>query len=154
MIIPGQRSLPPSVHNRFVITFTNTLFHINWLRRISSPRETPCTHHNRQGLPVPDLRSISVSWSRTFHTALVVVVLVDLLAILALDRHCSATMFGVFLHCTAVLSDHMGLPQPSLSVTGVLWVSTGTHRCVDPPRQGGGSTMRQPSGCCSDAALH
>ena len=29
MIIPGQRSLLLSVHNRFVITFTNTLFQIN-----------------------------------------------------------------------------------------------------------------------------
>ena len=66
----------------------------------------------------------------------------------------SENMFGVFLHCTAVLSDHMGHPQPSLSGTGVLWVSTGTHLCVDPPRQGGGSTMRQPSGCCTAAALH
>ena len=53
-------------------------------------------------------------------------------------------MFGVFLHCSAVLSDHMGHPQPSLSGTGVLWVSTGTHQCVDPPRQGGGSTMPNP----------
>ena len=60
----------------------------------------------------------------------------------------------VFLHCTAVLSDHVGHPQPYLSGTSVLWVSTTTHLCVDPPRQGGGSTMRQPSGCCSDAALH
>ena len=56
MIIPGQRSLPLSVHNQFVITFTSTLFHINWLRQFSSPRETPYTHHNRQGLRVPDLR--------------------------------------------------------------------------------------------------
>ena len=63
-------------------------------------------------------------------------------------------LFGVFLHCTAVLPDHMGHPQPSLSGTGVLWVSTGTHRCVDPPRQGGGTTKRQPSGCCTAAALH
>ena len=39
-----------------------------------------------------------------------------------------------------MLSDHIGHPQPSLSGTGVLWVSTGTRRCVDPPRQGGGST--------------
>ena len=154
MIIPGQRSLPLSVHNRSVITFTNTLFHINWLRRFSSPRETPYTHHNRQGLRIPDLRRYPSPGIGHFHTVLVVVVLVDLVAILALDRHCSATMFGVFLHCTAVLSDHMGHPQPSLSGTGVLWVSTGTHRCVDPPKQGGGSTMRQPSGCCSDAALH
>ena len=153
MIIPGQRSLPLSGHNRFVITFTNTLFHINWLRRFSSPRETPYTHHNRQGFRIPDLRKYP-SENPTFHTALVVVVLVDLVAILALDRHCSATMFGVFLHCTAVLSDHVGHRQPSLSGTGVLWVSTGTHWCVDPPKQGGGSTMRQPSGCCSDAALH
>ena len=40
-------------------------------------------------------------------------------------------MFGVFLHCTAVLSDHMGHPQPSLSGTG--GVSTGIHpgRAVD-----------------------
>ena len=53
-------------------------------------------------------------------------------------------MFGVFLHCTAVLSDHMGHPQPSLSGTGVLWVSNGNHRYVDPRRQGGGSTMSQP----------
>ena len=27
--------------------------------------------------------------------------------------------------------------------TGVLWVLTGTHRCDDPPRQGGGSPERQ-----------
>ena len=49
--------------------------------------------------------SISVSWNRTFHTVLVVVVLVDLVATLALDRHCSATMFAVFLcRVTAVLN--------------------------------------------------
>ena len=85
--------------------------------------------------------SISVSWNRTFHTVLVVVVLVDLVTTLALDRHCSATMFGVFLHCTAVLSDHMGHPQPSLSGTRVVWVSTGVlihpgrvvdQQCVNP----------------------
>ena len=150
MIIPGQRSLPLSVHNQLVITFTSTLFHINWLRRFSSPRETPYTHHNRQGLRVPDLHRYPSPGIEHF----VVVVLVDLVATLALDRHCSATMIGVFLHSTAVLSDQMGHPQPSLSGTGVLWVSTRTYRCVDPPRQGGGSTMRQPSGCCSDAALH
>ena len=46
--------------------------------------------------------------------------------------------------CT-VLSDLMGHPQSSQSGTSVLWVSTGTHQCVDPPKQGGGSTMRQPS---------
>ena len=68
MIIPGQRSLPLSVHDRFVITFTTTLFHINWLRRFSSPRETPHTHHNRQGLRVPDLRRYP-SENPTFHTA-------------------------------------------------------------------------------------
>ena len=45
--------------------------------------------------------------------------------------------------CVVVMSH----PQPSLSGTGVLWVSTGTHRCVDPPRQGGGSTMRQLVRC-------
>ena len=100
------------------------------------------------------LTSVDISLLESEISHCIVVVLVDLVAILALDRRCSATMFGVFLHCTAVLSDHMGHPQSSLSGTGVLWVSTGTHRCVDPPRQGGGSTMRQPSGCCSDAALH
>ena len=155
MIIPGQRCLPLSVHNRFVITFTNTLFHINWLRRFSSPRETLYTHHNRQGLRVPDLRRypspgighFTLRWSSWFSW-------IFLQFLPWFDIHCSATMFGVFLHCTAVLSDHMGHPQPSLSGTGVLWVSTGKHRCVDPPRQGGGSTMSQPSGCCSDAALH
>ena len=45
--------------------------------------------------------------------------------------------------CVVVMSH----PQPSLSGTGVLWVSTGTHQCVDPPRQGGGSTMRQLAHC-------
>ena len=48
-------------------------------------------------------------------------------------------MFAVFLHCTVVLCVVvMSHPQPSLSGTGVLCVSTGTDRCVDPPRQGGG----------------
>ena len=32
-------------------------------------------------------------------------------------REFVAIMFGVFLHCTAVLSDHMDHPQPSLSGT-------------------------------------
>ena len=53
MITPGQRSLPLVVHNRFVITFTNTLFHINWLRRIfrrisSSLLEQTTEQHTRQ----------------------------------------------------------------------------------------------------------
>ena len=57
-------------------------------------------------------------------------------------------LFAVFLHCTAVLCVVvMSHPQPSLSGTGVLWVSTRTHRCVDPPRQGGGLTMRQLVRC-------
>ena len=153
MIIPGQRSLPLSVHNRFVITFTNTLFHMNWLRRFSSSRETPYTHHNRQGLRVPDLRQYPSPGIELSH---------------CVGRRgsrgscCNSCpgstllrnhVWGVSALCT-VLSGHMGHPQPSLSDTGVLWVSTGTHRCVDPPRQGGGSTMRQPSGCCTAAALH
>ena len=87
MIIPGQRSLPQSVHNRFVITFTNTLFHINWLRRIfrrisSSLLEQTTEQHTR-------------FWVRHNTTD---------------SRHqCSCcqrspTMFAVFLHCTAVLN--------------------------------------------------
>ena len=60
----------------------------------------------------------------------------------------SATMFAVFLHCIAVLCVVvMSHPQPSLLGTGVLWVSTVTHGCVDPPRHGGGSTMRQLVRC-------
>ena len=31
--------------------------------------------------------------------------------------------------------------------TGVLWVLTGTHRCDDPPRQGGESSERQLVQC-------
>ena len=52
-----------------------------------------------------------------------------------------SALYGDTLCCAVVVV--MSHPQPSLSGTGVLWVSTGTHRCVDPPRQGGGSTMRQ-----------
>ena len=106
MTLPGQRSLPLSVHNRFVITFTNTLFHIDWLRQFSSPRETPFTHHNRQGFRIPDLRR-HPSENPTFHTArsfLGPPYSALVASAPALDRHCSATMFGVFLHCTAVLN--------------------------------------------------
>ena len=61
---------------------------------------------------------------------------------------------GVSALCT-VLSDHVGHRQPPLSGTGVLWgVNRDPPVCVDPPRQGGGKTMRQPSGCCTAAALH
>ena len=108
-----------------------------------------CSNKTEQRTHSP---SISVSWNRTFHTAHCRRTFRAFHTFahgnrqhfcigrrgsrgsscdaqsLALDRHCSATMFGVFLHCTAVLSDHMGHPQPSLSGTGVLWVSTRTHR--------------------------
>ena len=73
MIIPGQRS-PLSVHNQFVITFTSTLLHINWLRWFSSPRETPHTQHNRQSLrvsdlhrcPSPGIEDFTLCWSSWF----------------------------------------------------------------------------------------
>ena len=130
MITPGQRSLPLSVHNRFVITFTNTVFHINWLRRFSDASRLHCS--NKQP------SNATRFWVR--HN------LTDSHQCSCCQR--SATMFAVFLHCTAVLcvvvKSHS---QPSLSGTGVLWVSTGTHRCVDPPRQGGGSTTRQLVRC-------
>ena len=136
MIIPGQCSLPLSVHNRFVITFTNTdvqtrTFHINWLRRIlrrisSSLLEQTTEQHTR-------------FWVR-HHTT-------DSCHQCSCCQR-SATMFAVFLHCIAVLCVVViGHPQPYLSGTGVLWSSTGTHRCADPPRQGGGSTMRQLVHC-------
>ena len=56
-----------------------------------------------------------------------------------------SALYGDILCCAVVVV--MSHPQPSLSCTGVLWVSTGTHRCVDPHRQGGGSTMRQLAHC-------
>ena len=56
-----------------------------------------------------------------------------------------SALYGDILCCAVVVV--MSHPQPSLSGTRVLWVSTGTHRCVDPPRQGGGSTMRQLVHC-------
>ena len=104
MIIPGQRSLPLSVHSRFVITFTNTVFHIKWLRRFSSPRETPYTDHNRQGLRIPDLRRypspgighFTLHWSSWF--------LWILLQFLPWIDIAPLPCFAVFLHCTAVLN--------------------------------------------------
>ena len=104
MIIPGQHSLPPSVRNQFVTTFTNTD-----VQTRTSPRETPLTHHNRQGFRIPDLRR-HPSGNPTFHSA------PSFLGPPQHNRHLStvlflpallpwiATMFGVFLHCTAVLN--------------------------------------------------
>ena len=140
MIIPGQRSLPLAVHNRFrhhvhqTRAFKHELFHISWLRRILRR--------------ISSIIRLRIQAFRALHTRFWV-------------RHTttdarqqcsccqrSATMFAVFLHCIAVLCVVvMSHPQPSLSGTGVLWVSIGTHRCVDPPRQGGGSTMRQLVRC-------
>ena len=45
--------------------------------------------------------------------------------------------------CSVVLSH----PQPPLSGTRLLRVLTGTHRCDDPPKQGGGSPERQLVRC-------
>ena len=150
MITPGQRSLPLSVHNRFVITFTNTDFSTS-IGCVGS--RLRARHRSRTTIVrvFAFLTSVDIRLRIrhfTLHTRFWV-------------RHnttdsrqqCSccqrsATMFAVFLHCTAVLCVVvMSHPQPSLSGTGVLRVSTGTHRCVDPPRQSCGSTMRQLVRC-------
>ena len=118
------------MHNRFVITFTNTdvrarnfphqlaasdsQTHLIFIARTNNQ----ATHSS--GLRIPDLcrcpspgighftlhtidarsaRSVCAHTAIINTSALVVVVLVDLLATLAQDRHSSATMFGMFLHC-------------------------------------------------------
>ena len=61
--------------------------------------------------------------------ALIVVVLLDRLATLALDRHCSATMFGVFSVLCTVLSDLDG-PPTAFPLNGpqcTVGVLAGTH---------------------------
>ena len=118
MIISGLRSLPLSVHNRFVITFTNTLFFTSI-----------------------DLVFIARTNNGATHLSLIVVVRGPSLKLLPWIDIAPLPCLGCFctvLLCCLITWSH---PQPSLSGIGVLWVSTGTHQCVDPPRQGGGSTM-------------
>ena len=71
IVIPGQRSLPLNDH-QFVTTFTNTDIQTRTssVARVvfSSPRETPYTHHNRQGFRILDLRRY-LSENPAFHTA-------------------------------------------------------------------------------------
>ena len=67
--------------------------------------------------------------------------------------------FHLFFHDLKYVKQRLSAPQCAAECTPVVSVaqlqrspctsvmSTGTHRCVDPPRQGGGSTKHQPSGC-------
>ena len=51
--------------------------------------------------------------SACVHTAIVNISAALVIGALALDRHCSATMFGVFLHCLLCCLILMGHPRPS-----------------------------------------
>ena len=50
----------------------------------------------------------------------------------------------LFLSCVVVVEPPTASRRDG---TGVLWVLTGTHRCDDPPRQGGESSERQLVQC-------
>ena len=62
MIISGQRSLPLSVHNQFVITFTSTLFLGSRLRLRHCTRTTPDLHR----YPSPGIGHFTLYWSSWF----------------------------------------------------------------------------------------
>ena len=66
---------------------------------------------------------------------------------LALDRHCSATMFGVFLHCVlcCLISWATPLIGPQCTVGVLAGTHWGAHRYPDRLVSG---TKRQLSGCC------
>ena len=162
MIILGQRSLPLSVHNRFVTTFTNTDVQTRAFPRqlVASDSQThlvfiarannQTTHSS--GFHIPDLcrypspgighstlhtidprsaRSVCVHTAIVNISALVVVVLVDRLATFALDRHSSATMFGVFLLCVLCCL--------------ISWATHGLHADRAPVYRG--CPCRDPLGC-------
>ena len=142
MIISGQRSLPLSVHNQFVITFTSTLFLGSRLRLRHCTRTTPDLHR----YPSPGIGHFTLYWSSWFSWILLQLLpWIDIAPLPFLGCFCT-----VLLCCLITWATH----SHPFRAPRVLWVSTGTHRCVDPPRQGAGSTMRQPSGCCTAAALH
>ena len=142
MIITGQPFLHLSVHNRFVITFTNTDVQT---RTFAHQLVTADSQTHLVFIARTNDRATHSFLCPSQHKKL----LSPVLLLPALRYH----VLGVsaLYRCAELCSGH---PQPSLSGTGALWVSNGTHQCVDPPRQGGGSTMRQTSGCCSAAALH
>ena len=108
MIIFGQYFLLLSFHGPICHRFHQHVFPhrltASVLRRISSSLLEQITEQHSSGFHTTDCRGSRGSCCN------------------------SCPMFGVFLHCTAVLSDYMAHPQPSLSGTGVLWV--GTHWCL------------------------
>ena len=123
MIIPGQRSLLLSVHNRFVITFTNTLFHINWLRRFSDASRLHCSNKQPSNTLV------------RFFTHLIVVVLVDRLETLAridiAPLPCLGCFCTVLLCCLITWATHSH-PFRTLVYCGCQQVRAVDQQCANP----------------------
>ena len=146
MIIPGQRSLPLSVHNRFVVTSTNT-------QLAASVRETPYTHTIVRVfafLTSVDIRlrigHFTLHWSSWFSWILLQFLpWIDIVPLPCLGCFCT-----VLLCCLITWATH-SLPFRALVYCGCQPGPTGVlihpGRAVD-------QQCRQLSGCCSDAALH
>ena len=109
-------------------------------RRQSTLLGASCSHPSRAGLLVTllllevlvgRLIDFFVSGSAIAQQSLVTSALVASAPLLCLPEFLAMETYCVVL-CVVVMSH----PQPSLSGTGVLWVSTGTHRCVDPAQAG------------------
>ena len=147
IVIPGQRYLPLNDHQS-TTTFTNTLFHNDSSHRVL----VRARHRTRTTIVRVFAFLPSVDFRLLESRITITIVRIDTIEARSAHSACAHTaivniaapVYGEILIDSTV--------QPSLSS---LLVLTGTHRCDDPPRQGGGSPERQLVRCvdCGRALL-